>query len=527
MSPRPSRLIAAGLLALGLAVAPAAAQAPEPPQPEVLARGPVHEAYAATTEHQTTMPVVPKQPPELIEELPPDQKPAGENVVWIPGYWHYDEERTDYIWVSGFWRVPPPGRVWVPGSWRDVRGGWQWTHGFWQDVQAGQPAELEYLPPPPAPIEVAPSVPAPADTHTYVPGCWVWRSHRYVWRPGVWVEHRPGWIWTPAHYRWTPVGHVFVDGYWDYPLADRGVLFAPVYVPPAVYARPAYVYSPTIIVREPVLYTSLFVRRGWGCYYFGDYFEARYVNTGYSAWCGTYRNNGFAISVGFGRGWHHDPLWSYYRHHHRHDHGWANDINHVYAGRFNGSVPRPPRTLVQQNVVVNNITNNTVVNNTVVNKNVNNVTMLTPLKTATAADQRLVLKPVAQDERFREQKVAADLRAVAAERKKLEARLVDQSPPPVGSPGKPAPVVTPRSVKLDVPKQVVARAQVPADKSGKAPPPAPITLKPQPAPGPAPGVTPVVPGSGPKPLPPPTQPKGTTIPPPKGDPKPLPPVSPP
>ena len=114
----------------------------------------------------------------------------------------------------------------------------------------------------PTPIEAAPSVPAPSEAHVYVPGCWVWRTSRYVWRPGIWIEHRPGWIWTPAHYRWTPVGYVYVDGYWDYPLAGRGVLFAPVYFSPVVL-RPAFVYTPVYVVREPMLYGSLAMAGLW------------------------------------------------------------------------------------------------------------------------------------------------------------------------------------------------------------------------------------------------------------------------
>src|SRR5438128_10843450 len=63
--------------------------APEPNQqsgPEVLARGPVHEAFAEPTETRPTpSPLVNKQPPAPIEEMPPDQRPAGENVQWIAG----------------------------------------------------------------------------------------------------------------------------------------------------------------------------------------------------------------------------------------------------------------------------------------------------------------------------------------------------------------------------------------------------------------------------------------------------------
>ena len=89
---------------------------------EVLTRGPVHEAFAqAVTFDPQPGIVVPKAPPAPIEEMPPAQKPEGDNVVWIPGYWDWDDERDDFIWVSGIWRALPPGRQWVPGYW--VRSG--------------------------------------------------------------------------------------------------------------------------------------------------------------------------------------------------------------------------------------------------------------------------------------------------------------------------------------------------------------------------------------------------------------------
>src|SRR5437868_7994 len=49
---------------------------PLPPAPEVQARGPVHEAFAEPATLPSASPVVPKQPPAPIEELPPEQKPA-------------------------------------------------------------------------------------------------------------------------------------------------------------------------------------------------------------------------------------------------------------------------------------------------------------------------------------------------------------------------------------------------------------------------------------------------------------------
>jgi hypothetical protein len=531
-------LALAGLTAAGLAAGSTPAFAQNPPEGvEVLARGPIHEAYATTTEQPTASTIVTKRPPDAVEELPPDQKPDGENVQFIPGYWHFDEERSDYVWVSGFWRATPPGRVWVPGSWREAVGGWQWTAGFWQETTPQVQPQIEYLPPPPNPLETAPATPAPTATSFYVPGSWVYRN-RYVWRPGFWIEYRPGWVWTPAHFRWTPVGYIYVDGYWDYPLAGRGVLFAPVYFTPAVL-RPAYVYTPVYVVREPVLYGSLFIRAGYGGYYFGDYFEARYATSGFSAWIGT-SGSGFAIGIGVGTApRRYDPLWDYYRYTYRNDPAWVTNVTAVYTGRYNGTIARPPVTLVQQNTVVNNITNN---NTTIINNNttVNNQTVLTTLNNVSKVDKTVVLKPVTKDQQVSEQKLAKDLKEVSAQRARLETTLVSR--------GQVATKATDpvRAVKLDVPKQVVARAQVPVDEKKAPPPPAtklpPVTAaapkadpKPElkgapqrfdpskadpPKTGTPPKVDPPKTGTPPKVEAPKTDPKGL---PPKADPKGLPP----
>src|SRR5262245_23480099 len=78
---------------------------------EVQARGPLHEAFAEPVSGKPQPgPVVAKKPPAPIEELPPDRKPAGDNVQWIGGYWAWDDDRNDFLWVSGLYRQPPAGR---------------------------------------------------------------------------------------------------------------------------------------------------------------------------------------------------------------------------------------------------------------------------------------------------------------------------------------------------------------------------------------------------------------------------------
>src|SRR6266404_2628605 len=124
------------------------ARAVAPEQAEVLARGPIHEAFAQPLEDAkpNAGATAPKAPPAPVEENPPELKPEGEAVQWVPGYWQWDEERGEFIWLSGTWRNPPPQRRWVPGSWREVDGVWQWSPGFWAPENQD---DLSYQAPPP------------------------------------------------------------------------------------------------------------------------------------------------------------------------------------------------------------------------------------------------------------------------------------------------------------------------------------------------------------------------------------------
>ena len=452
--------------------------------PEVLARGPVHEAYATTVEMPKAGEIAPKAPPDPIEELPPDQKPEGDNVQWLPGYWDWDDERTDFIWISGFWRVPPPNHAWVPGSWNQVADGFQWTSGFWQFMPPNQAQpDVEFLPTPPAPIELGPNIPAPDATSVYVTGSWMWRG-RYVWRPGFWMGYRPGWVWVPAHYRWTRLGYIFIDGYWDYPLDTRGVLFTPVYFPRRVFA-PGYFYTPSYVVATPFLFGSLFVRNGYSSYYFGDYYPANYGRIGYQPWCAPALRGVAGLPA---RGWNnYDPLWSYYSVNYRQTPRWSTNVTNMYVGRYEGTMARPPRTLAQQNQViqkvantnVNNVTNNiTVVNNniTVNNKDVSQHVMVAPLAMTPKLQTETKLQPITQQVRQAEVKHATDIRQSGVNRQKVEAETLKSRPAtPVPTPGTPPTPPQPVKVKIDVPKAAVARAQVQDEK--KQPPPAPVQPK--------------------------------------------------
>lgn len=305
--------IGAALPFLVLSLAPAAMDETKDPEPgvQIQTRGPVHEAYARPTALDAhPNPLVVEQPPELIPEALPEQKPEGPNVQWIPGYWAWDPEKKEFLWSSGFWRLPPPGRKWVPGYWSLEENGWRWVDGFW--APAGQD-ELEYLPPPPTSLELGPGLPPAEENSQYVPGAWIYRSAAYIWRPGYWLASRLGWLWHAAQYFWTPRGYVFVDGYWDRRLEERGLLFAPVSFDAALQRTPGWCYRPQCVVGPFGLTASLYVRPASCQYFFGDY-----ATSSSTRW-------GIQPLLVYGQQ-SYDPLFSYYRWQAGNDPSWTRNL---------------------------------------------------------------------------------------------------------------------------------------------------------------------------------------------------------
>ncbi len=241
---------------------------------ETLTRGPLHEAFA---EPFVSDPVpgliVNREPPADINEMAPEFRPEGldgDEAIWISGYWGWDEQREDFIWVSGVYRIPPDGLQWVPGYWHPVSNGWQWVQGLWVEDVA---ETIMYLPPPPASLENGPSSPSPGVDYFYIPGNWSQASSSgYAWNTGYWHPLQADLIWIPAHTVWTPRGCIFINGYWDRRLPSRGLCFAPVVIPRATYSRPGWFWRPNIVLNAQVVLHNLFVQPGYNHYLFGDYY---------------------------------------------------------------------------------------------------------------------------------------------------------------------------------------------------------------------------------------------------------------
>ena len=378
--------------------APAAQGGPDIPKGmEVMARGPIHEAFAMPMTEAKQTPGIPKKPPLPVDEMPPTEKPEGDSI-WVGGYWSWDDDRHDFLWVSGCWQVKPTGREWVPGYWREVGDVWQWVSGFWTAVTQEKAEPITYNPAPPAPPAVAPPGEPPAADTFYSPGYWMWNGDRYVWRAGYWTRVRPGYVYVASHYRWTPSGYVYIPGYWDLQISRRGVFYTPVVIDP-VLVQAGYVYTPYYAVRDTVVVDTLFVRPAFGFYYYGDYYGPRYAGIGFE--CGVVYSQRY-----------YEPLIVYERWDRRGNPGWYNAQLTLVVDRGAGRAPLPPR------VVNINIVNN----------------MVAPTRTVLAARGE---KVVALNAAARAQ-VRANSRAVhealAAERHKQESRGAGPPARPQASP---------------------------------------------------------------------------------------------
>ena len=454
----PTRHAAKGCVAAVLAVLIgiswdlAISQTPPPGQDvagaQVLTRGPVHEAFAGmVTFNPEPGIVVTKAPPAVIEEMPPEERPAGDNVTWIPGYWGWDDERSDFLWVSGTWRALPPGRAWMAGYWGQTPQGYQWTSGYWADAAA---RETSYLPPPPATVEAGPNIAAPSMDYGWTPGCWIWYQGRYAWRPGYWAQYRADWVWIPAHYVWTPRGYIFIGGFWDYPVARRGVLFAPVYFEAGVYSRRGYFYSPMIVIDLGVFIDHLFLRPRYHHYYFGDYYAASYYQGGF------YASFSFQSSrYGY------DPIYAHQRWEHRQDRDWERRVETSYQYRRDHEIARPPRTWAAQRNI----------NPATAESQQNRLLVATPIaQLAARKDSPVRFQPVAKEERQKLAQRGQEVQKSRDQRRTLEARAVDTAATKPGGVIEPAKVQLPQSPIVAKPAKQLGKGQSPP-KAQQAPKP--------------------------------------------------------
>ena len=306
---------------------------------DVLTSGPVHEAFADLVPLDADeLLTVDREPPQPVDEVPPEVQPDDDSV-WVPGYWNFDPQIEDFVWVTGVYRKPPPGRRWVPGYWTEVDDGWQRIPGFWAPIEE---QTVNYLPMPPASLELGPSSPAPNDNCFWIPGRWSWPTKGYAWQAGCWATVQPNWVWVPTHYAWTPGGCIRIPGYWDYPFYNRGLLYAPIYYRRPLYLTSAYRFYPRVLWNTSRLVFNLFAHPRGRHYYYGNYYGPLNAGRGILPWYAYSRTRGY-----------YDPLFTYYRHDWRRSpfdrsySSWDKFQYGHYRHVHDHAAARPPRTFAE------------------------------------------------------------------------------------------------------------------------------------------------------------------------------------
>jgi hypothetical protein len=313
-------------------------------------------------------------------------------------------------------------------------------------------------------------------------------------------------VWVPPRYLRAPGGCLFVKGFWDFPLQDRGLLFAPCRINPKWLAR-RWTHVPNFVVNPDCLLGALFVRPTAHAFFFGDFFDNRWAKQGFIPWV----DHQLGKQVP-------DPNFAYYQRAFQGNNGWEESLRRLYAARFSGDVPRPPGTLAQQLQLIDTLTNNrtaniplsrelnitraqgvTVLRQLSATHNLE-VTALASLGKAPPSDAnatRVVkLEAVSKDQRERQLVMLDQLRQIGDQRASGEKRLAGTIGPPLGptipqvqgpAQFRPSnPVVLPPPIPLTQPSVSQPPAR-PVNIVKPPPPPPPQMHRPAHQPGPAPG----------------------------------------
>ena len=177
-----------------------------------IAEGPLHEAFLSPAKDRDPV-YVDKAPPNPINERP-GVDPPSDKAVWIPGYWEWNPVQKDYVWTTGTWRNPPPGRFWVNGYWKRDEKGWYRVVGFWSDRQTDRIDWRKNGPPAQNPADDPGA--SPGNDYFYVPGCYSPDGDGVTWKKGYWAKApaQAGRGSPPSGVR-QPEGWTFQEGYWD------------------------------------------------------------------------------------------------------------------------------------------------------------------------------------------------------------------------------------------------------------------------------------------------------------------------
>ncbi len=303
---------------------------------QVLTRGPVHEAFAETVTFDPEPGiVVPKAPPAAIEEVPPDQRPEGANVAWIPGYWGWDDERKRFPLGQRHLARPAAGPPMGARLLGQVRARLSMDFRVLGRRQGDRGAILAR-----AACDGRSRSQHRRAFGRRTPGCPAVGCGSRAATPGGPVSGRPC----------SRIGIGFLPITFG-PRAATSSSTATGITRSAVAAcclrrsismracmrGPGFSYSPSTVIDLGVFANHLFLRPQYQHYYFGDYYAANYQAAGFYP----------SYSYNSGR-YGYDPIYAHERWQHRQDGQWEHRVAADFQNRRDHEDARPPRTWAAQ-----------------------------------------------------------------------------------------------------------------------------------------------------------------------------------
>ena len=149
------------------------------------------------------------------------------------------------MWVTGVYRVPPQGRTFVPGYWHAIRTRvWRWVAGFWASSSRKMSlhASTPRGPGRERPIDAG----ARRQFRPISPVCGSIANGRFCLRPVSGRHSRSAGSGSRRNISGPRVVILMIDGYWDYPMEERGLVFAPVYFHQPLWQNAGWVYRPSL-----------------------------------------------------------------------------------------------------------------------------------------------------------------------------------------------------------------------------------------------------------------------------------------